>query len=54
MRPKALCLACVPEGIRPLIPQISPGALGVRGLTMLSSVEEFSVLSLDVIVNDGF
>ena len=31
-----------------------PGALGVVGLMILSSVEEFSVLSLDVIVNDGF
>ena len=41
-------------GIRPLIPQISPGALGVRGLIILCSVEEFSVLLLDVVVNDGF
>ena len=42
------------KGIRPLIPQISPVALGVRCLMIFSSVEEFSVHSLDVIVNDGF
>ena len=48
-------------GIRPLIPQISLGGSGgpmshlTRGLwgsKVLSAVEEFSVLSLDVIANE--
>ena len=42
------------KGITPLILQISSGALGVRCVMIFSSIEEFSVHSLDVIVNDGF
>ena len=43
------------QGHGPAGPYVNPAlALGVRRLMILSSVEVFSVLSLDVTVNDGF